>query len=221
MNINPDEPKHCLVASRVLALPLSKSRETLNSGLDSQQDSTHTRGTPGDIDTRRGRPSEKKNSQSGFAVFILYTYRESPPLLNPTPLISPHFTRGHSSINRGLISRFFERDLRQLAHGEDRDLFDALYYVAYQKDLMPRLDRAEQAKIHINDYDAKQQAFLNFVLRQHVKEGVTKLDDAKLGGLIKLNYGSIHDGKVLPGGSKEIRETFIGSQQHLNEKRVS
>ena len=112
-------------------------------------------------------------------------------------------------------------DLRKLVHGEDSDLFDVLNYVAYQKDLVPRLDRAEQAMIQIKDYDPKQQAFLNFVLMQYVKEGVNELDDDKLGDLIRLNYGSIHDAKVQLGPIKEIRETFIGFQEHLYLEKVS
>lgn len=96
-----------------------------------------------------------------------------------------------------------------------------LNYVAYQKDLVPRLDRAEQAKIQINDYDPNQQAFLNFVLAQYVKEGVSELDDAKLADLLKLNYGTIDDAKNQLGPIKEIRETFIGFQEHLYEQKAS
>ncbi|MDA7644201.1 hypothetical protein N8564_03255 [Verrucomicrobiales bacterium] len=94
-------------------------------------------------------------------------------------------------------------------------MFDVLNYVAYQRDMVPRLDRAEQAMIQIKDYDPKQQVFLNFVLMQYVKEGVSELDDAKLGDLIKLNYGSIEDAKEQLGAIKDIRETFIGFQEHL------
>ncbi|MCF6314418.1 MAG: DEAD/DEAH box helicase family protein [Verrucomicrobiales bacterium] len=112
-------------------------------------------------------------------------------------------------------------DLRQLVHGEDSDLFDVLNYVAYQKDLVPRLDRATQAKIQIKDYDPKQQAFLNFVLSQYVKEGVTELDDAKLGDLLKLNYGAIDDAKTELGAIQQIRKTFIGFQEHLYQAAAS
>ena len=112
-------------------------------------------------------------------------------------------------------------DLRKLVHGEDSDLFDVLNYVAYQKDLVPRLDRAQQAMIQIKDYDPKQQAFLNFVLMQYVKEGVNELDDDKLADLIKLNYGSVHDAKVQLGSIKDIRDTFIGFQEHLYQEKVS
>jgi type I restriction enzyme R subunit len=112
-------------------------------------------------------------------------------------------------------------DLRKIVHGEDSDLFDALNYVAYQRDLVPRLDRAEQATIHIKDYDAKQQAFLNFVLKQYVKEGVNELDDAKLADLLKLNYGAIEDAKQQLGEIKDIRKTFIGFQEHLYRAAAS
>jgi len=112
-------------------------------------------------------------------------------------------------------------DLRKIVHGEDCDLFDVLSYVAYHKDLVPRLDRAEQAKIQIKDYDPKQQAFLNFVLKQYVKEGVNELDDAKLADLLKLNYGAIDDAKAQLGAIKGIRETFIGFQEHLYRAEAS
>jgi hypothetical protein len=111
-------------------------------------------------------------------------------------------------------------NLDQLA-GEDSDLFDVLNYVAYQRDLVPRLDRAEQAKIQIKDYDPKQQTFLNFVLSQYVKEGVTELDDAKLADLLKLNYGAIDDAKMQLGAIKDIRDAFIGFQEHLYQAEAS
>ncbi|MGH7885229.1 MAG: EcoAI/FtnUII family type I restriction enzme subunit R, partial [Thermodesulfobacteriota bacterium] len=63
-------------------------------------------------------------------------------------------------------------DLKKIVHGEDSDLFDVLSYVAYHKDLVPRLNRAEMAKIHLDSYDAKQQTFLDFVLKQYVRLGV-------------------------------------------------
>ncbi len=112
-------------------------------------------------------------------------------------------------------------DLRSLVHGEDSDLFDILSYVAYQKDLVPRLERAERAKIQIQDYDPKQQDFLNFVLSQYVKQGVTELDEAKLSVLLKLNYGEISDAKDQLGGIPVIRKAFVEFQQHLYKSGVA
>lgn len=106
-------------------------------------------------------------------------------------------------------------DLRRLIHGEESDLFDVLNYVAYHKDLVPRLDRAEKAKIYFNSYNQKQQEFLNFVLDQYVKEGVDELDDEKLPDLLELKYQAIEDAKRELGDIKSIRNTFIGFQEYL------
>ena len=110
-------------------------------------------------------------------------------------------------------------DLRNLIHGEDSDLFDVLSYVAYHKGLVPRLERAGRAKIKLNDYNQKQQEFLNFVLEQYVKEGVNELDDSKLPDLLELKYKAIADAKRELGDIKSIRETFIGFQEHLYQDR--
>ncbi|MFT7197949.1 MAG: type I restriction enzyme R subunit, partial [Marinoscillum sp.] len=106
-------------------------------------------------------------------------------------------------------------DLRQLVHGEDSDLYDVLSYVAYHKELVPRLERAEKAKIQLGDYNPQQQGFLNFVLEQYVRKGVSELDDHKLADLLQLNYGAIADAKKELGEISSIRETFIGFQEGL------
>ena len=112
-------------------------------------------------------------------------------------------------------------DLRNLIHGEDSDLFDVLSYVAYHKDLVPRLERAGRAKIQMNDYNQKQQEFLNFVLDQYVRDGVDELDIDKLSPLLLLKYNAIADAKRELGDIKSIRETFIGFQEYLYQERVS
>ena len=106
-------------------------------------------------------------------------------------------------------------DLRKLVHGEDSDLYDVLNYIAYHKDLVPRLDRADKAKVQLHDYNPKQQEFLNFVLDQYVKEGVDELDDSKLPDLLELKYKAITDAKRELGDIKSIRESFIGFQEYL------
>lgn len=111
-------------------------------------------------------------------------------------------------------------DLRKLVHGEDSDLFDVLNYVAYHKELVPRLDRAGKAKIQLGNYNPKQQDFLNFVLEQYVKEGVDELDDSKLPNLLELKYKAITDAKRELGDIKSIRETFIGFQEYLYQARA-
>lgn len=106
-------------------------------------------------------------------------------------------------------------DLRNLIHGEDSDLFDVLSYVAYHKDLVPRIERAGNARVQMQDYNPKQQEFLNFVLEQYIKEGVEELDVDKLSPLLLLKYKAISDAKKELGDIKSIRNTFIGFQQFL------
>lgn len=111
-------------------------------------------------------------------------------------------------------------DLRNLIHGQDSDLFDVLSYVAYHKDLVSRIERASNAKVQLNDYNPKQQEFLNFVLDQYVRDGVDELDIDKLSPLLLLKYNAIADAKRELGAIKSIRETFIGFQEHLYRDRA-
>lgn len=111
-------------------------------------------------------------------------------------------------------------DLRQMVHGNESDLFDVLNYIAYAKDLVPRTERAERAKIHLNHYDAKQQEFLNFVLEQYIKGGFKELDDLKLPDLLELKYHGITDAKKELGELTTIRQNFINFQEEIYRDRV-
>lgn len=114
------------------------------------------------------------------------------------------------------------QDLQHLIHGEDSDLFDVLSYVAYHKELVPRVTRAGKAKIYLHDYSKNQQDFLNFVLQQYVEQGVSELDDAKLPDLLELKYQAIEDAKRELGDIKTIRKTFVKFQEYLyEEKKIS
>ncbi|MCR8667076.1 DEAD/DEAH box helicase family protein [Aestuariibaculum sp. M13] len=106
-------------------------------------------------------------------------------------------------------------DLRELIHGKDSDLYDVLSYVAYHRDLVPRLERASRAKVHFKNYNPAQQEFLNFVLDQYVKSGVQELDEEKLSNLLVLKYNALADAKASLGDIPSIRNTFIGFQGHL------
>jgi type I restriction enzyme R subunit len=106
-------------------------------------------------------------------------------------------------------------ELRKLVHGEDSDLYDVLSYVAYHSELVPRLERAEKARVHFRDYHPQQQEFLNFVLEQYIRDGVNELNDQKLPELLELKYQAIADAKRALGSIQSIRETFIGFQEYL------
>jgi len=109
-------------------------------------------------------------------------------------------------------------DLKKLVHAEDKDLYDVLAYVAYHKEMVPRHERAERAKVHFLNYNEAQREFLDFVLKQYIQEGVSELDDAKLSDLLVLKYNALADAKHELGNIKSIRNTFIEFQPFLYKK---
>jgi type I restriction enzyme R subunit len=106
-------------------------------------------------------------------------------------------------------------DLRNMIHAEDSDLYDVLAHVAFSASPVKRSQRAEYAKSHFGVYESKQRVFLDFVLKQYVQTGFTELDDAKLPELLTLKYKAIADAKRELGAISDIRDTFIGFQEHL------
>ena len=108
--------------------------------------------------------------------------------------------------------------MQQLIDAEKSDLFDVLAYVAYALPPVTRTVRADQARVHINSrFDAKQQAFLDFVLQHYVTEGVEELEQSKLNPLLRLKYhDSITDAVADLGGQPEaITKVFAGFQKYL------
>ena len=88
-------------------------------------------------------------------------------------------------------------------------------YVAFHSTIIERTTRAERAKIYLHNYDAKQQEFLNFVLKQYINSGIYELDEEKLSPLLLLKYNAINDAKKALGDIATIRKTFIGFQGYL------
>lgn len=112
-------------------------------------------------------------------------------------------------------------EFQKILNAENSDLYDVLAYIAFHSDILERTERAAKAKIHLDNYDPKQQEFLNFVLSQYVKQGVDELDDTKIGDLLVLKYHAIADAKKELGDIATIRNTFIGFQTYLYDKRVA
>ena len=113
------------------------------------------------------------------------------------------------------------RDLQTLMNAQKSDLFDVLSYIVFNNEPLERTDRANQATIHLGSYDLKQQAFLDFVLKQYIDEGVGELDDQKLPDLLSLKYQSIADAKQELGDIQTIRNTFIDFQKYLYKSSVA
>ena len=123
---------------------------------------------------------------------------------------------------QGLAEKNFGHDklvaMQHLIDAAQSDLFDVLAYVAYLLPPVTRVERANQARVHINSqFTAKQQAFLEFVLQHYVTEGVEELGQNKLNPLLRLKYhDSIADAVADLGGEPdEIGRVFAGFQQYL------
>jgi type I restriction enzyme R subunit len=124
---------------------------------------------------------------------------------------------------QGLAERGFGKDMlaemQKIIDAEKSDLFDVLAYIAYARAPVSREDRATSARSQIQTaFDEKQQAFLDFVLSQYVREGVDELEPEKLAPLINLKYGGIADGMAELGGPEKIRGAFVGFQKYLYGK---
>ncbi len=112
-------------------------------------------------------------------------------------------------------------EFQKILNAENSDMYDVLAYIAFHSDILERATRADKAKIHLDNYDPKQQEFLNFVLSQYVKQGVEELDDTKISDLLVLKYHAIADAKKELGDIASIRNTFIGFQTYLYDKRIA
>jgi len=113
------------------------------------------------------------------------------------------------------------QEFQKILNAENSDLYDVLAYIAFHADIIERAIRADKAKIHLDNYDPKQQEFLNFVLSQYVRQGVEELDDTKISDLLILKYHAIADAKKALGDIASIRNTFIGFQTYLYDKRAT
>jgi len=107
-------------------------------------------------------------------------------------------------------------EIKKLIDAEKSDVFDVLAYIAYALAPVTREERVSRHRdiIH-SSYTDKQKVFLDFVLDQYVKEGVSELQPEKISSFLELKYGGIHDAVDQLGEATSIRELFIGFQKHL------
>lgn len=103
--------------------------------------------------------------------------------------------------------------------GEQSDLFDVLEYVSFSRPLISREVRVETNRENIfNMLNEEQRAFVEFVLRNYVQEGVDELDLSKLSTLLNAKYGSTHAAQQKLGDVAEIKDVFVGFQRRLYEE---
>ena len=124
------------------------------------------------------------------------------------------------SLLAGLADKGFSSEplaeMQKLIEAENCDLFDVLAYIAFEKPPQTRSERVNSARARMNQkFTDKQQAFVDFVLAQYVKQGVDELDTDKLSPLLKLKYRALNDAVMDLGSPEQIRLVFIGFQQYL------
>jgi type I restriction enzyme R subunit len=115
------------------------------------------------------------------------------------------------------------REMQKVIDAEKSDLFDVLAYVAYALPPVTRAARATAAQSRMHDqFDYRQQQFIQFVLGQYVNEGVGELDLEKLSPLLRLRYhDAIQDAVTDLGPAETIRGVFVGFQKYLYEGGTS
>lgn len=113
-------------------------------------------------------------------------------------------------------------EMQKIIDAEKSDLFDVLAHVAYAIPPVTRESRAANARVSITaQFNAKQQAFLDFVLSHYISVGVEELDQEKLTPLLRLKYhDSIADAVADLGRPDEIGKAFAGFQKYLYEQQA-
>ncbi len=113
------------------------------------------------------------------------------------------------------------KEMQKIIEAENSDLFDVLAYIAFANKPLTRTERVEKANPKIQShFNTKQQAFLDFVLDQYIKEGVEELDQEKLVPLLKLKYKAIPDAKPELGEIFKIKELFENFQKYLYQDKT-
>lgn len=109
-------------------------------------------------------------------------------------------------------------EIKRIIDADKSDVFDVLAYIAFALSPITREERviASKAKIY-NEYNWKEQQFLDFVLSQYIQEGVRELDQEKLPDLLELKYHGVSDAAAELGSVAGIRDVFIGFQRYLYE----
>lgn len=125
---------------------------------------------------------------------------------------------------RALLDRLAEagygmnelRTLQQLINAENSDIFDVLEYISFAIKPITREERVAKAQMNIfKSLDNNHKEFLEFVLSKYIEIGIEELDQEKLPALLKIKYQAIQDATEVLGSVDEIRDTFIGFQEHL------
>ncbi len=156
------------------------------------------------------------------AEFIKNLYGELPDLFKDEDELRVLWGKPDTrkALLAGLEDKGFGReqldDVKQMIDAENSDVFDVLSYIAFASDPISREERVNNHKpIIFKHYADPQQQFLAFVLDHYISDGVGELDLEKLPDLIKAKYQTVRDIPAELGSVAEIRDVFVGFQEHL------
>ena len=156
------------------------------------------------------------------AEFIEYLYGELPSLFRNEDELRTLWSKPDTrkKLLAGLEEKGFGREqlseVSRMIDAEKSDLFDVLAYIAFAFAPVSREERVSSRKERIFErYADKQRHFLSFVLDHYISQGVDELDQDKLPKLLELKYHSVGDAVAELGTAAEIRDVFIGFQEHL------
>ena len=122
--------------------------------------------------------------------------------------------------NSGYSVENFEK-IKEIINTPNSDIFDVLIYIAYSENMITRQERVDNSKVLIFDnIQSRQHAFIDFVLKQYIKNGVTELDDERIGALINLKYGSPANAVQELGNIGDICSTFCEFQKYLYKRII-
>ena len=106
--------------------------------------------------------------------------------------------------------------MQSLINAEKSDLFDVLEYISFLQQPITRELRVAKAQSKIfSSLSSEQKEFVEFVLSKYIETGVEELDQEKLAPLLLLKYHALDDAQKILGTIQNIRDLFIGFQQHL------
>ena len=156
------------------------------------------------------------------AEFIKNLYGELPDLFKDEDELRTLWGKPDTrkALLAGLEGKGFGReqleDVKQMIDAENSDVFDVLSYIAFASDPISREERVNNHKpLIFKHYADPQQQFLAFVLEHYITEGVDELQIEKLPILLESKYQSVRDAMIELGSVSEIRDVFVGFQEHL------
>jgi len=108
------------------------------------------------------------------------------------------------------------KKVQTIINAENSDLYDVLEYIAFAKEPIERVQRANTAQAHgYIGLNEKQKEFINFVLAKYIESGVNELSIENLPELLKFKYGTAMDGIRELGDIQITQNTFVGFQKYL------